>query len=244
MKWFILIAICEFSYNKATVLNMRDRRIPPLSNMSKIQPEYFVNYLRHKQVIFSQLEQEVVDQAKRNGELISCHKDCAFCCVVYIEATLTECMAIVFYLLQNQDVLTSFLKQYPDWLRQTGPLADRCTKAINQVRKPDQSENVHRDLADALLFYRLQNAACPFLNHASCSIYPARPFSCASHFATSPPQWCSPLDLRTPRIYKGSFGDYIADLSLNAEQFNDTGPTLMPEKVYEILQAENIFTSK
>jgi Fe-S-cluster containining protein len=97
---------------------------------------------------------------------------------------------------------------------------------------------------DALLFYRLQNVTCPFLDNASCSIYPARPFACASHFATTPPQCCSPFDLRTPKIYKGSFAEELDDLPPGDALVEDSGLTLMPVKVYSILQAENIFINK
>ncbi len=184
------------------------------------------------------LEREVLDQTERDGEIITCHKGCAYCCSVYIEATLKECEAIVYHLYQNEKALASFLRQYPGWRRRTRQLADQCAEAIRQVRKPGQNGAVHRDLADALLFYKLQNIACPFLNEGSCSIYSARPFTCAAHFATTPPEWCIPLDPRQPKIYKGSFADEIADLSFYHQHLSDPCLTFMSVKVHEILQKD------
>jgi Fe-S-cluster containining protein len=214
-----------------------------LGTISKEHSEFYADYLRQKQVVFSRLEQEVINKAKLNSEVISCYKGCSYCCSVYIEATLRECMAIVYYLSQNEKLLLSFQKKYPDWHRKTEQLGDRCIKALRQARKQNQSKTAYRDLVDVLLFYKLQNIACPFLDKGSCSIYPARPFTCASHFASSPPQWCSPRDIRNPKIYKGSFASEIDDLSLNNEQLKDPGLTLMPVKVYEILQADHYFTT-
>jgi Fe-S-cluster containining protein len=214
-----------------------------LDKISKEQSEFYTYYLRQKQVIFSRLEQEVTDKVRLNSEVISCREGCAYCCFVYVEATLKECMAIVYYLSRNEKLLLSFLKKYREWHRKTEQLADRCITALCQARKQNQSKTALRDLVDLLLFYKLQNIACPFLDKGACSIYPARPFTCASHFASSPSQWCNPRDIRNPKIYKGSFAGEIADLSLYNEKLKDPGLTLMPVKVFEILQADYYFTT-
>jgi len=212
--------------------------------ISKIRSEFLSNYLRQKQAVFSRLEQEVFDQTQRDHEIISCHNGCAYCCSVYIEASLKECEAIVYHLYQNEEVLISFLRKYPDWRSRTRQLADLCTKNLNLVREKEQCEKVYRNLTDALLFYKLQNIACPFFNESSCSLYSARPFTCAAHFVTTPPEWCSPLDSREPKIYKGSFVDEIADLSFYNEQLSDPGITLMQVKVYEIIQKDRAYLSQ
>jgi Fe-S-cluster containining protein len=200
--------------------------------------EFCANYLRHKQSIFVRLEREVLDQTERDGEIITCHRGCAYCCSVYIEATLKECEAIVYHLYQNEKTLESFLRRYPNWLRRTRQLAKKCTQAIRLVRKTGQSEAAYRTLYDALLFYKLQNTACPFLDECSCSIHSARPFTCAAHFATNAPEWCSPLDPRQPKIYKGSFADEMADLSFYHEHPSHPCLTFMPVKVHEILEKD------
>jgi Fe-S-cluster containining protein len=207
-----------------------------VSIIGKNRSEFYANYLRQKQAVFSRLEREAFDQSQRDHETISCRKGCAHCCCVYIEATRKECEAIVYYLYQNEEVLISLLKRYPDWRNKTRQLGDLSTKTLGLVRTQEQNEEVYRNLTDALLFYKLQNIPCPFLNESSCSIHYARPFTCAAHFVTTPPEWCSPLDSREAKIYKGSFADEIADVSLYNEQLSDPGINLMPVKVYEIIQ--------
>lgn len=209
-----------------------------MSIMNKMQAQFYADYLKHKQAVFSRLEREIFDRTQHEHETISCHKGCAFCCSVYIEATLKECEAIVCYLYQNEQVLESFLIKYPDWRSRTKQLGDLCTKNLGLVRNQEQCEEVYRSLTDASLLYKLQNIPCPFLNESSCSIYFARPYTCSAHFVTSPPEWCSPRDPREPKIYKGSFADEIADLSLYNEQLSHPGITFMPVKVYEIIQKD------
>ena len=214
-----------------------------MSIVSKTRSEFCADYLKQKQAVFLRLEREVLDQTQRDGEIITCHRGCAYCCYVYVEATPKECEAVVYHLYQNEEVLISFLRQYPDWLRKTRQLGDRCTEAIRVVRKQGRSEAAHRELADALLFYKLQNIACPFLNEGSCTIYSARPLACAAHFATTPLEWCSPLDSRNPKIYKGSFAGELADVSLYHEQPGDPG-AVMPVKVYEIIHKDRASLSQ
>jgi Fe-S-cluster containining protein len=215
-----------------------------MSFISKRRSDFYANYLVQKQVVFSRLEREVFDQSQRDLETISCHKGCAYCCCVYIEATRKECEAIVCYLYQNEEVLISFLKRYPDWRNKTRQLGDLCTETLGLVRTQEQNEEVYRNLTDTLLFYKLQNIPCPFLIENSCSIHFARPFTCAAHFVTTPPEWCSPLDSRESKIYKGSFEDKIADVSLYNEQLSDLDITFMPMKVYEIIQKDRADLSK
>jgi Fe-S-cluster containining protein len=209
-----------------------------LSITGKLNSEFYEKYLFQKQDIFSRLEQEVLRQTQLNGETITCQKGCAGCCAVYVEASQSECKAIVYYLYQNKDILDSFLKRYTEWRDKMRPFSDRCSKAITHTRNKQPSETTYRELADALLFYKLQNAACPFLNDSTCSIYSARPFVCAAHFAVTPPEWCSPRDFRNPKVYKGNINDKTANLSSNNE-YEKASLTLMPLEIYKILHDDS-----
>lgn len=209
-----------------------------MSIHDKNRDEFLSGYLKDKQAVFSRLEREVFDKVRLKRETISCHKGCSLCCSVYIEATLKECIAIAYHLCNNDILLNSFLNKYPDWLRKTQQFRERCRKAISEARKQNQSRTTFRELVDSLLFYKLQNIPCPFLNEGFCSIYAARPFTCASHFVTSPAEWCSPRNTRNPIVYKGNFANEVSDSSFNGVQLENPGITLMPLKVYEILQSE------
>jgi hypothetical protein len=209
-----------------------------LSIISKRRSEFCAAYLQQKQVVFARLEREVFEQSQREGDIIKCHRGCSYCCCVYVEATLKECEAIVYYLYQNRKVLISFLKAYPGWMGKTAQLGQHCAQSLNLVRKPDPGEVAQRELLDSLLFYKLQNTPCPFLKEDSCSIHFARPFTCAAHFVTTNPLWCSPRDPRSPRVYKGSFAPEIADLSFYQGPLKEPGLTLMPVKVYEIMERD------
>ncbi len=190
---------------------------------------FYTNYLKQKNTVFSQLKQDVLRQVKRDEKIVTCRKGCANCCCVYIEATTMECEAIAQYLYKRKKILASFLRKYPGWRNATKKFSDRCTENLYLIRNRDKSEKIQRDLADALLFYKLLNVVCPFLIENSCSIYYARPFTCATHFVTSPPEWCNPRDPRSPEVYKGTLAGV-------AEEFDSADLNFMPVKVYEILR--------
>ena len=200
--------------------------------------EFYSNYLKHKQSIFARFEREIFNKAEGENEQITCKKGCTYCCSLYVEAMSKECETVVYYLYQKEEALISFLEQYPSWREETAQLGDRCTKALNLYRNSGRREKDYRDLADAFLFYKLQNRACPFLRESTCLIYYARPFVCAAHFVSTPAEWCNPRNARQPKIYKCNFDEELVDQSYYDEQLNGTDLVLMPLKVHEILEKD------
>ena len=184
------------------------------------------------------MEHEVVERAAASGETITCRKGCSYCCVVYIEASIRECEAIVYYLYQNEDVLSQFYTSYARWRQQLMAYSDlflKCEQALRTTRDIGDSEESEQALADALFLYKMQNIACPFLNNHICLIHDVRPYTCAAHFVTSPAELCSPLNPAQSSIYKATIPDDLYDTAFYYRQLSGPVITFMPVAVYEIL---------
>jgi len=141
-----------------------------------------------------------------------------------VGGSLQECEAIVYYLYQNEHALDIFLKQYPDWRRETGKneaLFQAVSVSFKQMVTlgyDDQISELHANYSEK---YLNQNVFCPFLYRKGCLIYPARPKACTSLFATTTPAWCNPLNKNKPKqhavtsnepeppFYYGSTADLI-----------------------------------
>ena len=185
-------------------------------------------------------------QTADSGETITCHKGCSLCCVLYVEASIKECEAIVYYLYQNESALSVFLQQYPKWrerIREYGDLFKRCEQTLHQKRGVGDSKETSRALADALLFYKMQNISCPFLHNNICLIHEVRPYLCAAHYVTTPAEWCSPLNPRQPKVYKATLGDEMFDLSFYHKRLSGPVFSFMPVTVYEILKGGFLYLS-
>jgi len=218
-----------------------NRAIAYQGSIGRQRKAFCISYIRRKQVIFEDIERDILKQVASNGETVTCHKGCSSCCVVYIEAGLKECEAIVYYVYQNPGVAVIFLEQYTQWQQQLaeyGDLATRCQQALGERRAKDtgHAEATKQAVADALLFYKTQNIHCPFLHDHICTIHEVRPFTCALHFATTPPEWCSPRNPNAPTVYKAAAPDVLFDLSFYYGQLDELMFSFMPLTVYEILK--------
>jgi hypothetical protein len=65
-------------------------------NIGKQREEFCISYIRHKQVLLNRIQREILKQIKGSGEKVTCQKGCSFCCLLYIEANVQECEAIVY----------------------------------------------------------------------------------------------------------------------------------------------------
>jgi Fe-S-cluster containining protein len=130
-----------------------------------------------------------------SGRSISCVKGCSFCCSQYVGASLQECDGIVYWLYQHPDRLDTFVAQYGIWrksLREHERVFKETSKAasISMANPLDsKAREIFTEKAEA---YHQLNISCPFLVEDACSIYPVRPFACASHVVVSSPEHCKP----------------------------------------------------
>ena len=215
-----------------------NREIAYQGKIGKRRENFCVNYIRRKQASLSRIQREVFERIERSGEEITCQKDCSFCCVLYIEANIQECEAIVYYLYENRPTLSLFLQQYPEWInrmRQSGDIFKRCEQALYGNRNAGENGSTQQALADALLFYKMQNIPCPFLYGELCAIYEVRPYTCANHYVTTPAEWCSPLNPNQPKVYETIIDEVIFDLTFYYQRLSKPLITFMPLTVYEVL---------
>ena len=217
-----------------------NRTIAYKGGIGKEREEFCISYIRHKIAVFEQIQQEISDQIEHNGKKFTCRKGCPYCCVLYIEADIQECEAIVYYLYHNSNVLSIFLEQYPIWRQKTGKYGDLLMihyQALHKMRREEYAViNQIEELADTLLDYQWLNVPCPFLRDNMCLIYEVRPYVCATHYTTSPAEWCSPLNPFQSDVYRTETRGDKSDLSFYHEQLGEPVISSMPLLVYEILE--------
>jgi Fe-S-cluster containining protein len=215
-----------------------NREAAYMGNLGRLREEFCINYIKNKQVALNRIQDEILEQIRQDNKEATCQKGCSSCCSLYIEANLQECEAIVYYLYNNSDILSVFLRQYPVWrniMRQSGDVFRRCEQALKKKRDKEYDAYNQQELADALLFYKLQNNPCPFLNNGICTIYEVRPYTCANHFVTTPSEWCSPMDPRHPKVYQTDIEDEIFDIGFYQKKVARPIITFMPLAVYGIM---------
>jgi len=201
--------------------------------------DFCIDFINRKKTVIREIEQNMVAQIQDNNEAITCCKGCSSCCVAYIEASLGECEAIVYYLYQDEKALSIFLKQYPKWradINDYGDLYKRCEQVLSEIRYSKEGEETRQNLADALFLYKIQNISCPFLHDRICTIHEVRPFTCASHYVTTPADWCSPLSPGQPKVYKASIAGDQFDQQFYFGSMNKPEILFMPMAVYRILK--------
>ncbi|MFC1871969.1 hypothetical protein ACFLYF_06215 [Chloroflexota bacterium] len=217
-----------------------------MGTLGKQRKEFCINYIKHKQASLSRIQREITKQIERDGKEVTCQKGCSYCCVLYIEANIQECEAIVYHLYQNDEILSLFLQQYPEWrgkMRQSGDIFNKCEQILKNRRNTVYNSSSQQELADALLFLKLQNIPCPFLYNGICTIYDVRPYTCLNHLVTTPAEWCSPLNPHEPTVYQTTIEDELLDLAFYPKSLDKPLITYMPLVVYQILSSGFNFLS-
>jgi hypothetical protein len=77
--------------------------------------KFCIDFIAGKHEIFKQMSARQNEIAASNSEAISCQKGCAYCCLLFVSASIQEGEAIVFHLYQNKDVMSKFIDNYPLW---------------------------------------------------------------------------------------------------------------------------------
>ena len=193
---------------------------------------------------FKDIEQTAIEEATSSSEAISCQKGCYYCCTFYVEATMQECEAIVYYLYHNERVYSMFRQQYPRWrqkLKDNGDIFRNFGQLWREDVTPENAEELMLAFEEQNQRYSEQNIYCPFLDKDLCSIYEVRPYMCASHYATTPPEWCNPLDPNKPKIKKAYAVEVMYDRSFYYSQLTQPVVTFMPLVVYQILMGGYLY---
>ena len=171
------------------------------------------------------------------GNRISCSKGCWFCCSQYVGASLQECDAIVYWLHQHDDVREAFLTRYPVWrkhLRNHEDVFSQVNQAGSIMMSPPYDTSAREVFMQKAEAYGQLNILCPFLDNGTCSIYPVRPFVCASQVVISPPEHCKSSSESFPILLLGA-----PSPALQPPYFRGSKDSVMfspaPLLVYEII---------
>jgi hypothetical protein len=215
-----------------------NRAIACKGNIGRQRQEFCVEYIKDEARRLGEIELEQAGLAASGGETVACHKGCCYCCSLYVEAGIQECEAIVHYLYRREDVLAAFVSSYAEWRessRKNGDIFRTCGQISRRRRVSGDAGESLQAYADALLLYKMQDIACPFLHNRLCLIYEVRPESCAAHCVTSPPEWCSPFDPHQPRVLHASGAENAGDLSFYYGRLRSPAISFLPVTVYGIL---------
>lgn len=207
---------------------------------------FCIEFIKKKKVNLNLIQQKQVEETAKSGETISCRKGCCLCCSMYVEATMQECEAIVYYLYQNDEVLATFLQNYPRWrerIRENGDLFKQCGHLGNIDFTPENAHAFLQQVYEEEEHYLKQNIPCPFLHNQLCSIYEVRPYTCAARIVTSPPEWCSSENPNEPQIRIAFPVEIMFDRSFYYRNLDQTIISFMPIAVYEILQSGTYYFS-
>jgi Fe-S-cluster containining protein len=204
-------------------------------------------FIRQKQTVFKEIQREIANRAASRGKKISCRKGCSFCCSLYVEASIKECEAIVYYLYLNAGLLASFLRRFAIWrekMSEAGDIFLQCLIALEEMRDVRYLHTPRQSLEELLQAYKKLNIPCPFLDRQECTIYEVRPYTCAIHCATSPAELCKPESLSPPELCKTMLPEEIFDLSFYCGELRDPGISLMAVTVYEIISGGYLYLSR
>ena len=215
-----------------------NREIAYKDNTGKKREDFCIDYIWIKKRILKELKAEQLQTVSNNGEKITCQKGCSYCCLLYVQASLQECEAIVYYLYHNEAALSIFLGNYTGWrkkLRQNGDIFKKCAQLWLDKAAPGASEETSRALEEEAKRYQEQNLPCPFLHNNLCLIYEVRPYTCAGMVATTSPECCNPASPNKPKVYQ-TRTPAIIDNSFYYRQVCGTVLAFMPLVVYGILK--------
>ncbi len=199
-------------------------------------------FCEKKQEAFRAIEEEIFAKIAAKAETATCSKGCSVCCVLFIEASVQECEAIVYSLYRSPDKLSQFLKRYEDWrlqMRLRGDPFERCEEILHGQQE-DLGQSDRETLLHALASYQRQNMICPFLDRGACSIYEVRPYACSNHYVTTPAEWCAaenwcnPGFPHRPKIYMTDT-ERLYDLAFYHRDLGKPVVSFVPTTVYRIL---------
>ena len=146
----------------------------------------------------------------------------------------------VYYLYQNNQVLNSFLRTYPEWRAQVkkgGDLFKSCGRFWKEEVTPRTAKQLLQEVVEEEKRYLEQNIPCPFLDNQLCSIYEVRPYMCVSLVAVTPSEWCNPSNENEPFRYKAYPKEVMSDYSFYYRNLDRFVISFMPMVVYEILKS-------
>lgn len=147
--------------------------------------------------IFQQMTNAIValseNEIRSQGAEVSCKMGCGACCrqpvpisepEVYQLAELVESMPEPRRsIIKERFAKASAHFQSIGWFDRIAELAE--------LPKPEDPDQVPRELITEALIYFQQGVPCPFLEDESCSVHESRPLACREYLVTSPAKNCA-----------------------------------------------------
>ena len=197
-------------------------------------------YVDTKTGLLELVRKKLASAELETGKRVTCKKGCTICCSMYIEASIQECEAIVYYLYHHDAALSSFLRSYPAWraaLKEQGDIFKGRSRYWEPQTTVEKAASLWREFTEEEDKYFAQDIPCPFLSEGLCSIYEVRPYVCASYAAVTPPEYCRSGSQDQPRVVKAIPHGVRADRSFYPEQLSERVLSTMQIMVYEILKS-------
>ena len=174
------------------------------------------------------------------SETISCRKGCVHCCKFYVDASLQECEAIVFYLYHHEEALVHFLSEFEVWEDRVQRI-ERCFRKLKILTEKSAMglamEEEKRIIYEELINYSLANIPCPFLAEGACSVYEVRPYVCAGVVATTPQEWCNPAHPNSSQVVSYKVGLQVStDMPYFAQAKSNVIFSSLPFLVHRLLE--------
>lgn len=219
-----------------------NRKMAYVGKLGKSRELFCLNYTKKKQECIEAITQKFLRQIEREGKTTPCKQGCTYstCCNEYVDANLQECEAIVYYLYQNENILSAFLKNYEIW-RQREKEALEIYKEremlrleIRAFKKPpiQKMERLKHGLPKQ--YFKL-NIPCPFLNNNQCLIYEVRPLMCVAYYSVNPIELCNSLSTKMPKIKQADEIPFLNDRIFYYAKLDFPFFPLMPVGVYRII---------
>lgn len=210
--------------------------------IGKQRQEFCIKYSQDKSNRIPDIQKAQLAEVSAKGLSITCKKGCASCCSLYVESTIQECEAIVYYLYQHEAILAQFLDKYPLWrkrLEESGNIhkeIGKVWKSALAMKMGSEALRLNEQMNDLLGKYTKLNIPCPFLSDTLCTIYDVRPYLCVGHVSMYPPEYCGKdvPGLKFPRTVDT---DTLFDLSFYYRSLSNPVVSPMALLVYEILKA-------
>jgi Fe-S-cluster containining protein len=202
---------------------------------------FCTGYIANKTGLLRGIRKTLASAESQTGKKVTCEKGCTICCSMYIEASIQECEAIVYYLYQHDAALTSFLRSYHGWraaLKEKGDIFKGRSKYWEPQATVEKAAILWREFTEDEDRYFAQGIPCPFLSKDMCVIYEVRPYVCASYAAVTPPDYCRFGSENRPGVIKAIPHGVRSDRSFYyPEQLAERVLSTMPIMVYEILKS-------
>ncbi|MCL2679176.1 MAG: YkgJ family cysteine cluster protein [Dehalococcoidia bacterium] len=170
-----------------------NRRIAYLGETGRRREEFCRKYIAMKETALPAMSEKLLEESEEAGKTISCGRGCGVCCCMFVVASLQECDAIVYHLYNHAAAMRVFQRNFARWNARILKIADtfRSVNDLHASITAGEASADEKSRFDAACgSYALAGNSCPFLEKDACSIYPVRPYVCASIVSLTPAEWC------------------------------------------------------